>query len=288
VNWRTVVGAALSVLAGLLAPLAVVAGWAQTLVAGTDAFVASYAPVVRSEPVKQLVTSELSGAIVEQLGLSDNRLAGALVNRLVGEFVAGDTFDAAATASLRVAHSEAVALLTGEPGRLQVTEGEVQLRFAPFVDAVTSRLTDAGVPFLDRLPEVTGGIALWHIDPQLLPILQSGFRALTTVAAWLPWVTFVLVIAAFWIWPGLRGPLLGVGLSLLGWSVAIWVAGRLALQGVQQRIADDFAPVAGLIVGQTVVPILSPLLAIAVLGAVMTFVGAMIARQPATIERIPA
>ena len=280
-SWRTVTGAVLSILAGLLAPLAVVAGWAQTLVADTDAFVASYAPVVRSEPVKQVVANRLSTALVEQLGVADNRLAGALVNRVVGEFVAGDTFDAAVTASLRVAHSEVVALLTGDPGRLQVTEGEVQLRLAPFVDAIASRLTDSGVPFLDRLPEVTGGVTLLHIDPQLLPMLQSGFRALTAVAAWLPWVTFGLAIAALWIWPGIRGPLLGIGLSLLGWSVVIWVAGRLALQGVKHRIADDVAPVAGLIVRQTATPMLSPLLAIAVVGAVLAFVGAMIARQPA-------
>jgi hypothetical protein len=277
---RTVLGILLAVLAGLAAPLSVVAARAQTLVADTDAFVATYTPLVRDESVHQLVTAQLSTAITEQLGLADNRLAGRLVTRAVGEFVAGDTFDAAATASLRIAHAEFVALLTGEPGRLQVSEGEVQLRFAPFVEAVTQRLTDAGVPFLDRLPEVTGGITLFRIDPQVLPLLQAGFRTLTAVAAWLPWVAVALAIAALWVWPGARRPLIGLGASLLGWSLVVWVAGWGLLQGLRHRVADDLALVAGLLVRQTAAPALSPLLAIAVTGLVLTTLALLAAKEP--------
>lgn len=272
---RTAIGILLAVLAGLVAPLSVVAARAQALVADTDAFVATYTPVVRSESVHRVLTTQLAAAITEQLGMADNRLVGAVVTRVVGEFVAGDTFDAAATASLRIAHGELVSLLTGEPGRLQVTEGEVQLRFAPFADAITQRLADAGVPFIDRLPEVTGGITLFRIDPQLLPLLQGGFRALTAVATWLPWTALALAIAAVWVWPGARRPLIGLGLSLLGWTALVWVAAWWVLQGLRHRVSDDLALVAGTLVRATAEPALSPLLAIAVGGAVLAVLAAV-------------
>lgn len=274
---RTAIGVLLAVLAGLVAPLSVVAARAQTLVADTDAFVATYTPVVRSESVHRVLTTQLAAAITEQLGMADNRLVGTLVTRVVGEFVAGDTFDAAATASLRIAHGELVSLLTGEPGRLQVTEGEVQLRFAPFAEAVTQRLADAGVPFVDRLPEVSGGITLFRIDPRLLPLLQGGFRTLTAVAAWLPWATLVLAIAAVWVWPGARRPLIGLGLSLLGWTALVWIAAWWVLQGLRHRVSDDLAFVAGTLVRATAEPALSPLLAIAVSGAVVAVLAAVAA-----------
>lgn len=274
---RTVVGILLAVLAGLAAPLSVVAARAQTLVADTDAFVATYGPVVRSEAVHQVLTTQLSSAVTEQLGMADNRLVGALVTRVVGEFVTGDTFDAAATASLRIAHGEMVALLTGEPGRLQVTEGEVQLRFAPFVAAITQRLTDAGVPFIDRLPEVTGGVTLFRVDPQLLPLLQGGFRALTAAAAWLPWATVALTIAALWVWPGARRPLIGLGLSMLGWTALVWAGAWWLLQGLRHRVSDDLALVAGTFVRASAEPALSPLLAIAVGGTVLATLAAVAA-----------
>ena len=278
---RTVVGVLLTVLAGLLAPLAVVAGWAHTLVSDTDAFVATYSPVVQSEAVQQVLRTRLSEAILEQLGPADNRLTRAAVSRVVDEAVGSDLFAGATTASLRLAHGELVALLTDEPGRLQVADGEVQLRLAPFAEAVKQRLSDAGVPFIDRMPEVTAGIPLLRIDPRLLPLLQSGYRAFDTVVAWLPWLALVLMVGAVWVWPNRRRALIGVGLSLLGGVLVVGLAWRLARQGLTHRLGDDLALVAGLVAELTSAPVASPLLALGVAGAMLATLVRLSAREPA-------
>ncbi len=278
---RTVVGVLLAVLTGLAASLSVVAGWAQTLVSDTDAFVATYSPVVRSPAVQQVVTSRLTDAAITQLGLGDNRITRTLVTRVVAEAAGSDLFANATTASLRLAHGELVALLSDDPGRLQVTDGKVQLRLAPFADAIKQRLSDAGVPLIDRLPEVTGGITLLTIDPQLLPIAQTGYRSLAAVAAWLPWLALALAVAAVWVWPGVRRPLVGLGFSLLGWVLLVGLAWRLAMQGVTPQLGDDLASVAGTVASLTSAPVASPLLAIGVAGALLATLALLTARQEA-------
>lgn len=278
---RRVVSVLLAVLAGLAASLAVVAGWANTLVSDTDAFVATYSPVVRSAAVQQVVTSRLTDAVIAQLDLGDNRVIRALVTRAVTEAAGSDTFANATTASLRLAHDELVALLSGEPGRLQVTDGQVQLRFAPFVDAITSRLSAAGVPLLDRLPQVTGGVTLFTIDPGILPAAQVGYRALDALAAWLPWLALALAVAAVWVWPGIRTALIVLGFSLLGWVLLVALAWQLAMQGVVHRLGADLASVAGTVADLTTAPVASPLLAIGVSGAVLATLALLTARTPA-------
>lgn len=279
-RWRTVLGSVLAVLAGLLAPLSVVTGWAHTLVSDTGAFVANYAPVVQSESVQQVLGTRLSEAIIDQLGAADNRLTRAAVGRVVDQAVGSDLFADATTTSLRLAHAELVALLTGEPGRLQVDDGEVQLRLAPFADAVKQRLSEAGVPFVDRLPEVTGGIPLLRIDPRLVPLLQSGYRVLDAVATWLPWLALALMVVAVWLWPNRRRALIGLGLSLLGGTLLVALAWRLALQGLNHRLGDDLAQVAGLVAQVTSAPVASPLLALGVTGAVVATLARLGAREP--------
>ena len=144
-----------------------------------------------------------------------------VVPRQVAEFTAGETFAAAWEAALRLSHTEFRALLTGEPGRLQVIDGEVQIRFAPFADAVTSRLVGAGVPLIDRLPTVTGGLTVLRVDPRLLPALQAGYRVLSTLAGWLPLLALSASIAALWVWPRKRPAMIGVGLALAVGAIAV-------------------------------------------------------------------
>lgn len=277
---RTALAVLLAVLAGLAAPASVVAARASALVADTGAFVATYAPVARSEVVQQLVAERLTAAVTDQLGLGDNRLAQALVGRAVAEAAGTDAFADATTAALRLAHSEFVALLAGDAGRLQVTDGVVQLRLAPFVDALTSRLSEAGVPFLDRLPEVTGGIALFRVDPELLPALQAGYRLLGGAAAWLPWLTLALAVGAVWAWPRTRHSLVGLGVALAGGVALVWGLAAWALGVALGSLSDPLVPLAGLVVQQTISPTLSPLLAIGVAGAVLAGLAA-IAADPA-------
>ncbi|MFT4109320.1 hypothetical protein [Propionicimonas sp.] len=265
----------LAVLAGLAASLSVVAAWTHTLVSDTDTFVATYSPLVRSPAVQQELTGRLTDAVIAQLGVGDNRLTRTLVTRVVSEAAGSEAFATATTASLRLAHAELAAQLRGDPGRLEITEGVIQLPYAPFVDAITQRLTDAGVPFLDRLPTVTGGFTLLRIDPAILPAAQTGYRALAAVAGGLPWLALALAVAAAWVWPGARGPLAGLGLSLLGWVLLVGLAWRLAMQGLIHGLGDGLGTVAGTVASLTSAPVASPLLAIGVAGGLLAFLAAL-------------
>lgn len=272
--WRTAAGVLLAVLAGLAAALTPVAGWGHTLLTDADAFVATYSPVVRSETVQEVLTTRLSDAIIDQLGV-DNVLTRRLVTGAVENAVASEEFASATTAGLRLAHQELLAQLSGEPGHLQVTDGAVVLPFAPFGEALRQRLGAAGVPFVDRLPEVSGGITLFRVDPQLLSSLQTGFRVLNLAAPWLPWVAFGLAVAAIWVWPGVRRPLIGLGLSLLGGVLVVSLAWYLGMHTLWHGLGDDLGLVAGLVARLTTEPVVTPLLGLGVSGAVLAALAAL-------------
>lgn len=278
-SWRTVTGALLSVLAGLLAPLAVVAGWAQTLTTDTEQVVARYAPLAQAPEVQQLLTSQLTDAVSAQLPLGQTATVRGLVNRTVSGLTGSDLFSTAWTTSLRLGHGELSALLTGDTGTLAVTDGVVGLRLAPFVDVLKQPLIEAGVPLVDRMPEVTAAIPLLSIDPAIVPAVQAGHRLLVALADWLPWFAAALAVLALWAWPSVRAGLLWLGLSLLGGVTVLWAsmagAGRLVLG----RLAEPIVPTARLVLDLTLAPMLAPALTVAVLALVLAFVGAVAERS---------
>lgn len=279
---RTALGVAVAVLAGMLAPLAIVADWAHTQVDDTEAFVASYAPLARSDAVQTLLNEQLTDAIATRVPGGDNAIVRRLVARQVAAFIASDLFNSAWEGSLRLAHGELRSLLTGEPGRLQVTEGEVQLRLAPFVDAVKQRLAEAGVPGIDRLPEVTGGITLLRVDPQLLPVLQRAYRGLAATAAWLSWAAGLLAVVALVVWPNRRRALITLGVSTVLATLAVWLVAAggvgLALRG----LAEPIVPVAGTIADAALSPIREPALALIVATGFLATLAWLSVPPPAT------
>lgn len=280
--WRTVLGVLLAVLAGLAAALTPVAGWGYTLLDVTDTFVATYSPVLQSEPVRQALTTRLTDAIVEEVGI-DTDLVRELVTEVVEGAVTSDAFAEATTTGLRLAHAELVAQLSGT-GQLEVSDGVVRLPFAPFGEALKQRLGDAGVPFVDRLPTLSGGITLFTVDPELLPSLRTAFGILNLTAPWLGWLAIVLAVAAVWIGPGLRRPLLWLGLGLLGWVLLIGLAWYLAMHWLIQHLGDDLGPVAGLVADVTSAAVTTPLIVLGAGGALLAVLAGLSIRlrKPAT------
>lgn len=167
---------------------------------------------------------------------------------------------------------------------MQVIDGEVQIRFAPFADAVTSRLVGAGVPLIDRLPTVTGGLTVLRVDPRLLPALQAGYRVLSTLAGWLPLLALSASIAALWVWPRKRPAMIGVGLALAVGAIAVWLVVSVVVSSVVAGLAEPLAVVGPAVAHAALSPMQSPALAVIVTGAVLVFLGAVTAprSEPAT------
>ena len=280
-GWRIALGVLLAVLAGVLAPAAVVADWADDQVNDTEAFVARYAALAHDPRVRELVSNSATEAITNQLGLGDNALAEAVVRRTVTSFAESEAFDAAWSASLRLAHGEFRALLTGEAGSLQVAEdGQVRLRLAPFVDAVKQRLAQAGVPFVDQLPEVTAAVPVLTVDPRVLPALRLGYRVLGLGAASLGWLAVAFAVAAVWVWPRRRAALITLGSALVAGVVVVWAVTATVVRALLAGLAPPLDAVGTLLAESALSPMQSPALAVAVTGAVLAGLGALASPRP--------
>ncbi|WP_423464904.1 GAP family protein [Promicromonospora sp. MS192] len=142
---RSTAAVVLIVLGALLAPVGVVAAWAERTLTDTDRYVATVAPLAEDPAVRSAVSARMTSALMEQIdvgalldgvaeGLDEQglapRVAGALpmleapltggvesfVRDAADRVVASDQFRDAWTQANRVAHQQLVAVMRGEGG----------------------------------------------------------------------------------------------------------------------------------------------------------------------------
>ncbi len=306
--WRTALVAVLVVLTGILAPVSVVAAWAHTQVSDTEAFVAAYAPLADDPAVQRAMADKISVAIQERLdlpGLTDELLGGLTgsnpiaarllpsltgpLNSMVSEFidthvaafVASDAFSRVWTVSLRTSHTQFVALLSrDETSALTVQDGLLQLQFGPFVDAAKQRLVADGFPIVERIPPVTATVDLVQLDPRTVAQAQAGYRLLTVVAEWLPWLLLLLPTLALLVARDLRRTVIACAAAVTIGIVVAWLAFRAVVErGVAAAARNGFPEAAtGAITDGALGPMRGPALAVAVLGLVIAFLAWLTAR----------
>jgi len=219
--WRVPIIAICLVLVGVLAPLSILATWAHDEVSNTDRYVETVAPLAQSPEVQEAVTTRVTARIVElidvqavtkdaidalsQRGLPPRAVASLtaltpplaagvenFVNNQVSRLVASDAFADAWEEANRVAHTQMVAILTGQTGdAVQVSGDAVQLNLAPLIDGVKQRLVDAGFTLASRIPAVTTEITLFQSAE--LAKAQTAFRLLDAAARALPIIALVLL-----------------------------------------------------------------------------------------------
>ena len=222
--WRTPVVVVCLALAGLLAPLAIVATWAHDVVSDTDRYVETVAPLADDPSVQAAVSSRITAQLVGYLdvpevtseavdalveaGVPDNVAASlralatplaTSIERFVGQqvtrLVESDEFADAWVAANREAHGQMVAILTGDTGEAVEVQGDtVQLNLAVVVDAVKRRLVDAGFAIAERIPEVQAQFVLFESAD--LAKAQTGFRVLSALARALPVAALLLIAVA--------------------------------------------------------------------------------------------
>jgi len=306
--WRTALVTVLVALTGIVAPVSVVAAWAQTQVSDTELFVAAYAPLSRDPAVQQALAAKLSSTIQERLDLptltqqlidevSGSRpVAGRLLPSLTGPlnsfvsdfidsqangFVESDAFSQVWNVALRTTHTQFVALIAGvEGGPLTVTEGTIQLQLGPFVEAIKQRLVANGFPLAGRIPPVTTAIDLVQLDPQSVAQAQAGYRLLSVVAEWLPWLLLLLPALALFLARDLRRTVIACGLAVTAGVVVGWLAFRAVIaRGTAVATANGISDAAvAAITDGAFGSMRGPALALGVLGAVVAFLGWLTAR----------
>ncbi len=278
-GWRLVVATILAVAAALAVPLAVATSWTRTLVNDTDSFMHTYSPVLDTQAMQQVITDELTTAIIDHLGVADDGIARQAVSLTVSQAIATDTVRGAKETSLRLLHGELRALLNDQPGNIGVEDGRVELRFEPFASLLRERLADAGVPFVDRLPQITGGVTLFTIDPQIVPNVQQGMRGVDRAATILPWAVAILLIGALVTAPRRSWVLTIFGLSVALSVLAVGFGWDFGVEYWVSRLDGALAQVAQTVAERTSEPIAKSLEMIAIGGVVVSIAAAVAGRR---------
>lgn len=219
--WRPVVATVAIILVALLAPLAVVATWAHDEIADTDRYVATVAPLADDPAIQDAVSQRITAELLARLdiqsvtrqatkalasrGVSPNvaaslqalgtPLANAIENFVgdqVDKIVRSQQFADAWSEMNRVAHTQMVAVLTGETSDAVTVEGgAVQLNLGPVIDQVKARLADLGFALISKIPPFTAEFTVFQSDD--LAKAQTAFRVLSALAHGLPIVALVLL-----------------------------------------------------------------------------------------------
>jgi hypothetical protein len=241
-RWRTVASVLVIVVASVLAPLAVVAVWADKTVTDSDRYVETVAPLIDDPAIQnaladritaeiftyvdvEAVTKETFDAIAARglpprIAAQLDALTGPIVTGVqsftrtqVGKIVASDAFAAAWVQANRVAHTELVNALTGQGGgTVNIANGVVSVNLAPLIQLAKQQLTAAGFGLADRIPAVNAQFVLFESAD--LTKVQTGFRLLDVLGIWLPILVLVLILIGVYIAESHRRAFIGAGLGI--------------------------------------------------------------------------
>ncbi|KAA9163602.1 hypothetical protein FPZ12_008825 [Amycolatopsis acidicola] len=255
--WKSLAAGVLLVIGCLLAPLSLLTVWVHNQVADTDRFVATASPLIRDPAVQAAVTDRVSDTIFSQLdieGLARDAvtalgtqgvppvvtdtlqgLVGPLASSVrsfvhdrVADLVASPGVAQLWDQTIRTAHEQMNAVLSGNSQAVVVSGGEVRLDLAPFITAAKQQLVASGLTVAARIPDVHPTIPI--TDATTLTRAQRGYSLLDTMATWLPWVMLVLLALGVYLARHHRRALLGAGLGI-ALSMLVVAAALLITRG---------------------------------------------------------
>lgn len=259
--WRTVVVGILVLVAAVLAPLSVLATWAQGQINDTDRYLATVGPLAKDPDVQEAMAARIEqvvfsyldiDAATEQLVAAINQTAlpgpaAATLQAAVGplatgiknfvsdkilEFVRSDAFEDAWITANREAHSQLVAALTGEGDAVKIHNGEVTIGLATIIDTVKTQLTDAGFALADRIPEVDATFTVFQSDD--LGKVQTALGFLDGLSTWLPVIALGLLAIAIVVARDRRRVVFAAGIAI---AAAMLLLG-LALNAIRPFYLD--------------------------------------------------
>lgn len=304
-RWRRVTGVALVALGALLAPVAILSGWAIGQVTDTDRFVATFAPLGSNDEVQSVVATRVSEAIDEQLDLEaviapffeeltadlgPVGSAGAqaiqglvvqgarqLIDGAVHRVVESDGFSAVWEQALRTSHGTLVAVLEGESEVLTLSDdGTIGIELGPIVERVKSSLIEGGLGFASAIPEIDRTIPL--ATSESLVTLRTAYGVASAVGLWLPWLVVALLVGGILLaGAGIRSLVFsagGVAIAMLVLLIGVGIGRAVAIHELD---ALGLSPVvAGLVFDQVIGDIVAVtvwvLVAVLVVGLVAALV----------------
>lgn len=261
-RWRRITGVALIALGALLAPVAILTGWAIGQLSDTDRFVATFAPLGADDEVQAFVAAQVTDVIEEQIdfdalidpffdGLTANlgtvgtaaadavkgfAVQGArqLVAGAVSRVVESDQFSVVWEQALRASHTTLVNVLSGESEIVSLADdGTIGIELGPIVERVKTSLVDGGLGFASAIPEVDRTIPI--ATSQALVSARTVYAVAVAVGTWLPWLVVVLVIGGLLLaGVGVRAIVFssgGVAVGMIVLLIGIGIGRAVVLQG---------------------------------------------------------
>jgi hypothetical protein len=256
-GWRGPVATVLIVIGCLLAPMSVLGVWTSNQVSNTSRYVQNVSPLITEPAVQGALTDKITAAITEKINVEGlTKLAakqlsahgvprlGSLLSSLAGSIASAvNGFIHSVVAKIvrspfvarlwiqgnRIAHTELVKALSGQPSSISVSNGKVVIGLAPFIDQVKRRLAARGLTIVAKLPTINPTFELFSAT--YLVRAQSLYRLLNILKWVLPIVTILLLAAGVYVARRHRRALVGVGLGVAAAMLAL-AAGILIARAV--------------------------------------------------------
>ncbi|PRY67245.1 hypothetical protein B0I08_107141 [Glaciihabitans tibetensis] len=208
----------------LLAPVAIIAVWAQAELTERDRFVATFAPLADDPAVQTYVTDQAVAVVNENIdvptltsdlvdgitslgtgprataaldALKGPAAAGiqSLIESRIAAFVQSDAFADVWATALGVTHTQLTAVITNDPDSAITVGGggEIGIQLGPIIDAVKTALLNQGIDFASNIPSVDRTIVVAQSDS--LPTIQLAYQLAVAAGIWLPWIAIAFLAA---------------------------------------------------------------------------------------------
>jgi cell division protein FtsL len=261
--WRRFTVWLLVILAVVFSVLGVFSVWLKTTTLDTNTFVATVAPLIHNQEVAKAVSdtavaklfaqydvqaqiesglNQVSEAVrqaapnLPQPNIDLSAIAAPITSGLktaastvAQKILTSDAFYKVWSEALRVAHTAAVNILTGNTNKVLTSQGDtVVLNLAPLLDQVKTKLTEKGLSFLNKVqvPPDFGQIKLFT-SKQLG--VAKGLVHLLEVLSWVfPLLAFLFFVAAVLLTKEKRKVLMWEGIGLAIAMLVVMVVFRVA------------------------------------------------------------
>jgi hypothetical protein len=270
-GWRAPVASVLIVIGCVLAPVSVLGVWTANQVSDTSRYVANVEPLVHDPAIQNALTDKLTNAITSRLdvtGLTDQaasalssrgltRVGGLLktfgpsiassvagfIHGQIHKIVTGPRFARAWVQANTVMHQQLVKALSGRGGAVSVSNGQVVIDLAPFINIVKRDLAAHGFTLVNSLPAIHPTLTLF--SAKYLVKAQTGYRLINDLKIVLPILTLLLLAAGVYIARGHRRALIGAGLgfaaSMLVLGAGLTIFRSMYLNSVPGSVPADAA-----------------------------------------------
>ncbi len=304
-SWRTPVATLLIVVGCLLAPISVLGVWTANQVSDTNRYIANVTPLISQPPIQHALTDKITNAIVAQINVPNltsqattlltqkglNRVATLLqglsgplnsavagyIHGQVAKIISGPRMANAWVQVNQAAHQEIVAALSGRTngnGAITVSNGQVTVGLAPFIDIAKQDLAARGLTIVNKLPSINPTFALFPSKD--LVKAQTAYRLINDLKIVLPILSLLLIAVGVYIARGHRRALIGAGLgfaaSMLVLAAGLAIARSIYLNSVPSNVLPgDAAAAAFDVLVRFIKPALRTLLVVGLVVAAAAF-----------------